>query len=392
MFSRRTAWDRSHNRLAESVERKRHAGEPILDLTETNPTQVGLNYPGSELLPPLSDPGALVYHPDPRGLWAARQAVAGVYAERGILVDAQDLFLTASTSEAYAWLFKLLADPGDEILVPQPSYPLFDFLTRLEGVVSVGYPLVLDGTWSVDLATLEARVGSRTRLIVAVNPNNPTGTYLKRQELRDLESLCSRRGIALLGDEVFAEYPHGEDSDRAAGVLECERALTFSLGGLSKLAGLPQMKLGWIAVGGPGPEKQEAKERLELVADTYLSVNTPVQHAVGALLTAARGIRQELRRRTGRNLRHLQGATIQPSPCRLLPCEGGWTAVLQVPAIMSEEDWVLRLLEEDGVLAHPGFFFEFPVPAYLVLSLLPREEIFAEGVARILARAAGPAP
>jgi len=386
MFSSRTAWDRSTNRLASLLERRRESGEPFLDLTETNPTRVGIAYPEQAILAALADPAGISYEPDPRGLPGAREAVARTLGERGVKVDPGDLILAASTSEAYAWLFKILADPGDEVMVPHPSYPLFDYLCRLDSVRPVPYPLSPDRGWSLDPEALAARTGPGARAVVVVSPNNPTGTYLKRGELREIASLCRERGMALIGDEVFAEYPAGPDPDRAGSVLEAGGVLTFTLGGLSKLAGLPQMKLGWIGLGGPEDLRREARERLELIGDTYLSVNTPVQRAAPVLLELSRGIRARIGARVEANRRFLRERVGRDSPCGALPGEGGWSAVLRVPAVMSEEDWVLSLLERDRVLVHPGYFFDFPSPAYLVLSLLPREEDFSAGLARILAR------
>ncbi|HEV8336381.1 MAG TPA: pyridoxal phosphate-dependent aminotransferase [Candidatus Polarisedimenticolia bacterium] len=385
MFSSRTGWDRSSNRLARLLEERRSGAEPILDLTETNPTRAGFAYPGPEILRALARPASLAYEPNPRGLRPAREAIARVFAERGVGVSAEDLFLTASSSDSYAWVFKLLADPGDEVLVPQPSYPLFDFLARLDSVRSVPYPLSPEGGWALEPSAVTSRLGPRTRAVVIVSPNNPTGTYLKRDELEGLAPACHERGAALVGDEVFAEYPEGPDPRRAASVLEAESVLSFSLGGLSKLAGLPQLKLGWIAVGGPANLRREACERLELIADTYLPVNIPVQQAAPDLLELSRGLRGEIQRRVRRNRAFLQEKAAG-SACQALPGEGGWSAVLRIPALMSEEDWVLCLLERDHVLVHPGYFFDFPSPAYLVLSLLPAEGVFREGVERIAAR------
>jgi alanine-synthesizing transaminase len=388
MFSSRTGWDRSSNRLARLLEERRAGGDPILDLTETNPTRAGIPYPEKEILEALARPAAFSYEPDPRGLLSAREAVARGFGERGVAVDPSDLFLTASTSEAYAWIFKLLCDPGDDVLVPQPSYPLFEFLSRLESVRTVSYPLRLEACWSLDLSALASRIGPQTRAVVVVSPNNPTGNYLKRSELEDLAAICRDRDVALIGDEVFAEYPDAGDPARARSVLESEGVLSFSLGGLSKLAGLPQMKLGWIALGGPESLKREASERLELIADTYLPVNTPVQQAAPDLLELSRTIRAEIQSRVRANrvfLREKAGG----SACQVLPCEGGWSAILRIPALMSEEDWILCLLERDHVLVHPGYFFDFPFPAYLVLSLLPAESVFRTGVERILARVEG---
>jgi alanine-synthesizing transaminase len=388
MFSHRTDWNRSSNRLTRLLEKRRRGGDRILDLTETNPTRVELPIPAAELLQSMADPASLVYEPDPSGSADARRAVSGVFSERGVKISPEDILLTASSSEAYAWLFKLLADPGDAVLVPRPSYPLFEYLTRLEGIELRPYALHWDGDWSLDCEALEKALDSSARAVVVVSPNNPTGTYLKEPELGALEQICSRWGVALIGDEVFAEYPHGTDPRRAASVLEAGPILSFSLGGLSKLCGLPQMKLGWIAVGGPHAVKKEARERLELVADTYLSVNTPVQKGAGALIEAGRAIREAIRQRIGGNLRFLREAVKGDSSCRVLPCEGGWMGVLQVPAVLSEEEWVLSLLSEDSVLVHPGYFFDFPAPAFLILSLLPPSLEFQEGVGRIVSRVA----
>jgi len=388
MFSRRTAWDRTHNRLTEALERRRREGSPVLDLTESNPTRVGLIYPAQAILNPLAGSESLRYDPDPRGSVAARQAVARTYAERGVIVDPENLLLTASTSEAYGWLFKILTDPGDEILIPRPSYPLFDYLARLESLEVIPYPLLPEEGWAIDLGAIERCLSPRSRAVVLVSPNNPTGSYVKRDQLQRLDSLCSERGIALIGDEVFAEYPHGEDPERAA-VLDAQQTLVFGLGGLSKLAGLPQMKLGWVALGGPDSLKEEARERLELVADTYLSVNTPVQTSAATLLEAGRSIRDSIRRRISANLGCLASTFSGPSPCRALSPEGGWSAVVQVPSVMSEEEWAISLLEQDGVLVYPGFFFDFPKPTYLVLSLLPEEDVFRTGLERIASRAGG---
>jgi alanine-synthesizing transaminase len=385
-FSSRTAWDRSSNRLAALLEEKKAGGGALLDLTETNPTRVGLHYPEGEILRALAQPSILRYEPDPRGLPAAREAVAGLFQERGVGVDPADVLLTASTSEAYAWIFKLLADPSDEVMVPQPSYPLFDYLSRLDSVIPVSYPLAAEGNWALDPAAVASRWSPRAKAVVVVSPNNPTGTYLKRRELQDLAVFCRTKGMALIGDEVFAEYPAGPDPDRAPSVLEGEGILSFSLGGLSKLAGLPQLKLGWIALGGPRELRDEARARLELIGDTYLSVNTPVQQAAPVLLEASRSIRRGISGRIEANRRFLLERVAPGAAARALPGEGGWSAVLRIPAVMSEEDWVLSLLERDGVLVHPGYFFDFPSPAYLVLSLLAREEDFREGLERILFR------
>ena len=385
MFSSRFHWDLRANRLARLLEEKRRAGARILDLTESNPTRAGLAY-SEGMVEALADPRGLVYDPQPWGSLAARKAVCQYYAEAGCVVTPDQVVLTASTSEAYAWLFKLLADPGDEVLVPRPSYPLFEFLAVMESVRVTSYPLVYHGGWSIDYEALAAAVNERTRAVIVVNPNNPTGSFVKRDELQLLLELCTRRGLALISDEVFADYAFAPDERRVRAVAGFSDALAFSLGGLSKVAGLPQMKLGWMAIGGPPGVCAEAREKLELIADTYLSVSTPVQHAAARLLELGRGIRQQIAARTQDNLRVLQGAIRPEFGARVLAVEGGWYAILQVPRIRREEDWAVELLSEDDVLVQPGFFYDFETEAYLVVSLLTAPEIFEEGCRRVSER------
>jgi hypothetical protein len=384
MFSERTRWDLRPNRLAERLAARRAAGARVLDLTESNPTRVGLGYP-DDVLDALAGAQARLYEPQPFGLPAAREAVAADFARRGFAVDPDRIVLSASTSEAYAFLFKLLCDPGDDILVPRPGYPLFDFLATLESVEVRTYPLRYDGGWHVDLAALRASLTPRTRAVVVVSPHNPTGACLKRDEREAIEALCAGHGAALVSDEVFADYTFREDSRRAASVARDGPALAFALGGLSKSCGLPQLKLAWTAVTGPEPLRREALVRLEVVADTYLSVSTPVQVAAPELLARREELQASIRARLSWNLEALRRAIGPGCPASLLEPEAGWSAVLRVPATQSEEERVTRLLEERDVLVHPGFFFDFPQEAYLVLSLLPAEAEFAEGVARVVA-------
>jgi len=384
MFSERTRWDLRPNRLAERLAAKRASGARVLDLTETNPTRVGLSCP-DDVLAPLAGAEARRYEPQPFGLPAAREAVAADFARRGSAVEPDRVVLSASTSEAYAFLFKLLCDPGDEVLVPRPGYPLFDFLATLESVQVRTYPLQYDGEWHVDLAALRAALGRRTRAVVVVSPHNPTGACLKHGEQAALEALCAAHGVALVSDEVFADYVFREDPRRAASLARDGPALAFALGGLSKSCGLPQLKLAWTAVTGPEPLRHDALARLEVVADTYLSVSTPVQVAAPGLLARREELQAPIRARVRWNLDVLRGAIGPGCAASLLEPEGGWSAVLRVPATRSEEERVTRLLEERDVLVHPGFFFDFDHEAYLVLSLLPPEADFAEGVARLVA-------
>ncbi len=384
MFSERTRFDLRPNALAARLAERRAAGAQLIDLTQSNPTRAGLAG-APHLLAPLADAAALRYDPVPFGLPEARAAVAHDFARRGYPLGPDRILLHASTSEAYGFLFKLLCDPGDEVLVPRPGYPLFDFLAGLESVRVKSYALAYDGEWHLDLAVVAAALGPRTRAIVAVNPGNPTGAYLKRQELAGLEALCADRGIALVADEVFADFPLREDEQRAASVARDSRALAFALGGLSKSCGLPQLKLAWTAVVGPEPLRRQALERLEVVADSYLPVSTPVQVAAPALLARKQELQAPIRARVAENLGALRRALAAGSPATLLQPEGGWSAVLHVPATCSEEERALRLLDEDDVVVHPGYFFDFPGEAYLVLSLLPPPAEFGEGLARVLA-------
>jgi aspartate/methionine/tyrosine aminotransferase len=384
MFSERTRWDLRPNRLAERLEAKRRAGARVLDLTESNPTRAGIPYPG-DVLAPLAGAEARRYEPLPFGLPAAREAVAADFARRGFPVPPDRVVLSASTSEAYAFLFKLLCDPGDDVLVPRPGYPLFEFLATLESVRVRPYPLAHDGEWHVDVAALRSAVGPRTRAIVVVSPNNPTGACLKRDEHDRLEALCAEHSIALVSDEVFADFSFRDDPRRAPSVARDGPALAFALGGLSKSCGLPQLKLAWAAVTGPERLRRDALARLEVVADTYLSVSTPVQVAAPELLARRDELQAPIRARLRANLAALRAAIRPGCPASLLEPEGGWSAVLRVPATRTEEERVTRLLEERDVLVHPGYFFDFSHEAFLVLSLLPPEAVFAEGVARLVA-------
>jgi hypothetical protein len=386
MFSSRLDWDLHPNRLSALVEAKRRAGVAILDLTESNPTRAGFSYPAAEILASLADARSMVYEPAPAGAWQAREAVATYYAARGQVIEPERILLTASTSEAYAHLFKLLADPGDEVLAPRPSYPLFEFLAALESVRVVEYPLVYHGGWWLDTEALARALTARTRAVIVVHPNNPTGSFLKREELERLVPLCAGRSLAIISDEVFADYAFGPDPGRVATLAGVDEALTFTLSGLSKIAGLPQMKLGWIVVGGLPGARAQALERLELIADTYLSVGTPVQHALPRLLAAGQTVRQQIAARVRENLDYLRTTIGSASACGVLEVEGGWYATLRVPRTWSEEEWALELLDKDNVLVQPGFFYDFECEAYLVLSLLTPAESFSEGVRRLLER------
>ncbi len=373
MFADRTSWDLTPNEFSKRRQILEKQGVRILDLTESNPTRVGIRYPAG-LLAPLADASALTYDPHPRGWFPAREAVASLFAAKGVPLSPDQIILTASTSEAYSHLFRLLANPGDEILMPRPSYPLFDYLADLNDVRAVSYHLRLD----------ESALTPLTRAVVAVHPNNPTGSCVSSSELARISALCRQRDLALIADEVFAEYRFSP-SDAPATLLGAEAPLVFALGGLSKFLGLPQMKLAWIACAGSPERVEQALARLEVIADTYLSANMPVQRAFPGWLKFAPDIQGQIRSRLEENLRFLT-KTAEEGSCRLLPAQGGWSAVVRVPDLPDEESMILDLLEQDGVVVYPGYFFDFSDPGFLVLSLLPSPELFREGVRRLLKR------
>ena len=383
-FASRIDVDLTPNALAQALAERRAAGARVLDLTASNPTQAGFAYPEAEILAALAAPAALRYEPEPGGLPAARAAVSAYYASRGEHVDAEDVLITASTSESYALLMKLLAEPGDEFLVPAPSYPLFDVLASLESVALARYPLerMPGAGWRIGRAGLERALSPRTRAIVVVHPNNPTGSFVQADEREWLEALCARRGLPLIADEVFLDY--GSGAAPAPSFAAAHGALAFALSGLSKVAGLPQLKLGWIALAGPARLRREARDRLEFIADAYLSVGAPAQHAAAALLGLRGRIQPQILARVAANESLLRERCARAPGCRLLEREGGWYAVLELRRELDEEALCLRLLEEHGVLIHPGFFFDFERGGVLVVSLLARPEELAEGCERAI--------
>jgi aspartate/methionine/tyrosine aminotransferase len=388
MFSSRVPGTLHLNRLSLASTAHRAAGLALIDLTVTNPTAVGIRYPG-DVLASLADGRGASYQPEPFGLSTARAAVCADYARRGISVAEERIVLTSSTSEAYSLLFKLLCAPsGDDVLVPAPSYPLFDHLTQLDGVASRAYALEYHGRWELDVESVDEAWTDRTRAVLAVSPNNPTGSLLSPAELDVLSSRCAGREAALIVDEVFADYAFDATAGPAvpAGNPDC---LAFYLGGLSKSAGLPQVKLGWIRVEGPDPLVTAALARLELICDTYLSVSTPVQVAAPALIESGATIRVEIGDRIRTNHAALQAAAAFNPSVQLLAADGGWSAVIRVPSTWTEEELVIALLNERGVLVHPGFFFDFAHEAFLVLSLLPEPTLFNDGVARVMEHVIG---
>jgi len=379
MFSRRTDWKLTPNRFTQAQQELIAAGREVLDLTISNPTRAGLHYDNASILDSLTNPAALDYDPQPKGLLSARQAVASYYTQQ---VDPESLLLTTSTSEGYSFVFRLLCNPGDEVLVPKPSYPLFEFLADLQDVKLVPYPLLYDHGWQIDFSSLEGAVTTRTRAVVLVHPNNPTGSYVSKDERATLNHFCREHRLSIVVDEVFLDYAH-DGASRPSFVTNSE-VLTFTLSGISKISALPQMKLAWIAANGPADQLQPALSRLEIVADTYLSLNAPVQLAASTLLDQRHSIQPQLLDRVRGNLAELDRQLAQQRACQRLAVEGGWYAVLRVPVTQSDEDLAIELLRKASILVHPGHFYDFPRDGYLILSLITPLGQFSEGSNRLL--------
>ncbi len=429
MFASRSNWSLEPNRLTQALEERRRRGLPVLDLTESNPTRCGFVYETEQILEALREPRALKYEPAARGPLAARQAVVHYYAARGVVVRPEQIFLTTSTSEAYTYVFRLLANPGDDLLAPQPSYPLFDFLAGLSDVEIVPYPLRYDQGWHIDLGALKAALSPRARAILAVHPNNPTGSFVTFAELEYMKHCWQKRQMAIVADEVFADYsllpPDGERVPCFAGITD---ALTFTLSGLSKISALPQMKVAWVVVNGPADELEQALARLEVIADTYLSLSAPAAYALPAWLDSRSSIQVQIRKRLRSNLNWLDAQLGPDAPISRLRVEGGWYVILKIlsrcrdeeddtggtPVLRrgefsrgendrdtggtplrleaeparEDDDWVVELLEQEGVLVHPGHFYDFPEDGYFVASLLTPPEVFKPGFEKVLRRLA----
>jgi aspartate/methionine/tyrosine aminotransferase len=385
LFASRTNWDLAPNRLSVALAEHRAAGKPVLDLTMSNPTVCGFTYDSPAILAALSNPLSLAYEPDPRGLLTAREAVCEYYAARGDRVSPDSVVLTASTSEAYSFVFRLLCNAGDEVLVPQPSYPLFDFLAELQDVRLVRYPLLYDHGWQIDFHSLEQAIAPRARGVIVVHPNNPTGNFCKPQEMVRLNELCSARGMAIIADEVFLDYALRKDrpSSFAANV----GPLTFTLSGISKICGLPQMKAAWLVTSGPDAAKLEAQARLEVIADTFLSMSAPAQHALRVLLQGRRSFQDQLRGRIQQNLDELDRQLAAQTGAMRLVVEGGWCAVLRLRRALaagSDAVFTIALLKSADVLVHPGHFYDFASDDHFVVSLIGPCDVFREGIARVL--------
>ena len=384
MFANRTNWKLTQNRFTKAIEDARASGRELLDLTISNPTRAALNYSGDNLLAALSKPEALDYDPQSKGILSARKAVADYYRQEHEVfhLDPDRIILTTSTSEAYSYIFRLLCNSEDEILVPTPSYPLFEFLADLHDVHVTPYPLLYDHGWQIDFPSLYKSVTHRTRAVVVVHPNNPTGSFVRGQEVASLNGFCKEYGLAIIADEVFLDYALG-GAKRASFTRNTE-ALTFTLSGLSKISGLPQMKLSWLVAGGPPSEVDDAVARLDVIADTYLSISTPVQLATRELLDQRKTIQPLLLDRLRENLQELDRGLSRQKSCQRLEVEGGWYAILRVPVTQSDEERAVDLVHKANVIVHPGHFFDFASDGYLVLSLITRPEVFREGVQRTL--------
>jgi len=384
MFSKRTEWKLTPNRFSHTQADLRSAGMEVLDLSISNPTRAGFPFDVDAVLGSLSAPEVMDYDPQPKGLLNAREAVAHYYrdAHEGYDVDPESVILTTSTSEAYSYIFRLLCNPGDELLVAKPSYPLFEFLADLESVKLASYPLLYDHGWQIDFPSLYKAVNHHTRGVVVVHPNNPTGSYLKQNEVANLNRFCKEYDLALIVDEVFLDYAH-DGAARNTFALNTD-VLTFTLSGLSKISGLPQMKVAWVVTSGPEERKSVALARLEVIADTYLSMNAPLQWATPALLAQRKDFQPLLLDRVRTNLQELDHQLSRQKSCERLDVEGGWYVLLRVPAIQSDEELAIDLLRKVTVLVHPGHFYDFPKDGYLVLSLITPTATFREGVSRIL--------
>lgn len=384
MFASRTNWNLASNRFAAALERLRSSGRETLDLTVSNPTACGLKYP-DDLLRPLAEGQSLTYEPVARGVLSAREAVCRYYAElpNPVEVSPEDVFLTTSTSEAYSFVMRLLCEPQDEVLVPHPGYPLFDFLASINDIKLRPYHLLYDHGWHLDLHALRQSITPRAKALAVVHPNNPTGSFVKTEEAKELSAICAAHNRALIVDEVFLDYAF--ESGEEWSFTTNGDALTFTLSGLSKISGLPQIKLAWCVVSGPEKLKAAAISRLEVIADTYLSLNAPVQRAAPQLLQFRHSFQEQLKQRLSANLEELDKQLAGQQSCSRLRVEGGWYAVLRVPVTRSDEELAIELMQRQSVLVHPGHFFDFSNDGYLIVSLMTPEEIFKAGINGIIA-------
>jgi alanine-synthesizing transaminase len=385
-FAKRTAWNLVSNDLSSILKEMKKQGAPLIDLTESNPTRCHFDYP-PDVLAAFQTPANLAYHPDSKGMMKTREAIARYYRQKGENISAEQIVLTSSTSEGYSFIFRLMCNPGEKILFPKPSYPLFQFLVELNDLNIDFYPLTYQQTWDIHIDRLASVLTDDTRGIVLVNPNNPTGSFIKKNELQFLNNLCREKNLFLLSDEVFSDFSFVQKSD-AVSCVGNKDILTFTLGGLSKTLAMPQMKLSWIIVNGPQTIVPETLARLEVIADTYLSVNTPVQNALPLWFEKREVLQESIKTRLKHNLTYLKNQVKHTKDVSLLDVEGGWYAVCRLPKFKTEEEWVMDFLTKDYCIVHPGYFFDFEEDHCIVLSLLPEEQIFKEGISRLFERMA----
>ncbi len=380
MFSTRTNWNLTPNKSSRLIEERRAKGLLILDLTESNPTLCGFHYPQEDILGALLNPENLIYEPNSKGLQKTRAAVAEYYSSHSIDINPENIFLTASTSEAYTFIFRLLMDVGDEILVPKPSYPLMEYLTKISDVEIKYYNLLYDGEWFFDFDSITRNISKKTKAILLIHPNNPTGSYIKKEEYKTLVEVCASNNLALIADEVFLDYSFYEDESRVNSLAEKKDVLTFTFSGISKIIGLPQMKLAWIVVNGREDVGREAISRLEIIADSYLTVSTPIQNAAKNWFSLREKQNGDIRNRIKVNYEFLVDRTKNNSLIKVMNVEGGWNAILQIPQLKSDEEWVEYFLTNHGVIVQPGFFYDFDRDGFWVVSLLTTPDIFQKGI------------
>lgn len=383
MFSKRLNIEYEPNELSILINSKRKRGEYILDLTSSNPTKLNFKYDAKHIIKHFIDYRSLLYEPDPKGIVSSREEVAKYYSGIGKEVNVDDLFLVPSTSEAYSYLFKLLLDAEDEVVMPQPSYPLFEYLTRLDLGNVVYYPLIYDyrDGWVPDFAVLEKKITSKTKAIVIINPNNPTGSYIRESDYKVFNSLSEKYNVALIVDEVFSDYEIEAGENALRTVAGCESNLTFVLNGFSKMLALPQMKFGWILIQGNEKLKDEAVQRLEVIADTYLSVATPIQYAAQRLFETRDKIQEEIMTRINRNYNLLKTKFLLNPDIKVMNCEGGWNAILNFENLLVPEDeFVLNLLDKKNVLIHPGYYYDFFTEGFAVISLLTETDVMERAI------------
>lgn len=373
MFSSRTNWNLSPNKLSLLIEQKRKQGDVILDLTESNPTKVGFDFYNDSILNPLKNADNLIYEPDPKGLLNARVAVSGYYKKKGIDVNPENIILTSGSSEAYSFILKLIAEVGDEVLVPVPSYPLLNIISQINDVVLKHYRLVYDGEWHIDFDSITSAITKKTKAILVIHPNNPTGSYIKKYEHKMLVELAAKYNLAIISDEVFLDYAITDNEQRHESFAVTNDVLTFTMSGISKMLGLPQMKLGWIVVN--GKHCADAVSRLEMIADTYLSVNIPAQNSLSYWLNQYQYINFKILNRVKQNYLLLQEISKKNTSSSVLYVEGGWNAVIQLPNVRQDDEWVEYFLQNSNVLFQPGYFYDFQGDAYLVMSLVQYTEI-----------------